>query len=129
MTAGHGTGSGGLGVFAAPTPMGPWKTVEYDNRWLNIGNGEYLGLRFPGKWISPDGTVLEGVFSCYGRPGCGRYHDRLNLMQAVLVPSARRGAARRCWRTASRKLGHGPAWIWPRWASTSTSWRVKTAWA
>ena len=93
MTVGHGTGSGGLGVFAAPTPMGPWKTVEYDNRWLNIGNGEYLGLRFPGKWISPDGRVLEGVFSCYGRPGCGRYHDQLNLMQAVLVPSARRGAA------------------------------------
>ena len=127
MTVGHGTGSGGLGVFAAPTPMGPWKTVEYDNRWLNIGNGEYLGLRFPGKWISPDGRVLEGVFSrTAARVADATTTDSTSCRRSWCP---RRGAARRCWRTASRKLGHGPAWTRPRWASTSTSWRAGTAWA
>jgi len=35
--------------------------------------------------MGSDGQTLWAVFSCYGRPGCGIYHDRFNLIQAVLT--------------------------------------------
>ena len=81
LTAGHGNGAGQLGVFEAPTPEGPWRTIAYEERWLGMGAGPFLGLGFPTRWTSADGRTLWAVFN--GGAG-SRYHDRLNIMQAVL---------------------------------------------
>ena len=90
LTVGHGADAGHLGVFASPSPAGPWRTVDYQGRWLGMRGGDYLGVQFPVPWMSPDGRSLWAVFN--GGAG-GAFHDRLNIMQAVLSDSARRGAA------------------------------------
>jgi hypothetical protein len=51
---------GGLAVFDAPEPWGPWTTVFYSERW-DVGPGE--SASFPTKWISADGRTLHMVFS------------------------------------------------------------------
>ena len=56
-----------------------------------MGGGDYMGVQFPTGWMSADGRTLWAVFN--GGAG-GRYHDRLNIMRAVLSTSARRGAPR-----------------------------------
>ena len=88
LTVGHGPHGGHLGVFEAQSPTGPWRTVEYEDRWLGITGGDYLGVRFPSRWVSNGGKTLWAVFSCYGG-GCGRYHDRYNLMRATLRTQGR----------------------------------------
>jgi len=52
--------SGGLAVFDAPEPWGPWTTVYFTRNW-DVGPGESAG--FPTKWIGSDGTTLHLVFS------------------------------------------------------------------
>lgn len=52
--------SGGLAVYDAPEPWGPWTTVYSTNRWA-VGPGE--SASFPTKWISTDGLTLHLVFS------------------------------------------------------------------
>jgi hypothetical protein len=88
LTLAHGNGGGRLGVFEATSPTGPWRTVAYEDRWLGMTGGDYLGVRFPSRWVSDGGKTLWGVFSCWGG-GCGRYHDRLNLMRATLRTQGR----------------------------------------
>jgi len=51
---------GGLAIFDAPEPWGPWTTVFYAERW-DVAPGETAS--FPTKWISPDGKTLHLVFS------------------------------------------------------------------
>jgi len=51
---------GGLGIFEAPEPWGPWKTVFYTERW-DVGPGETSSL--PTKWMSEDGRRCYLVFS------------------------------------------------------------------
>jgi CubicO group peptidase (beta-lactamase class C family) len=51
---------GGLAIFDAPQPWGPWTTVYY-NEICDIAPGE--SSSFPTKWISPDGKNLHLVFS------------------------------------------------------------------
>lgn len=51
---------GGLAIFDAPQPWGPWTTVYYNGNW-DIGPGE--SSSFPTKWISADGKTLHLVFS------------------------------------------------------------------
>ncbi len=51
---------GGLGVFDAPEPWGPWTTVFFTDEW-DAGPGESAG--FPTKWISEDGKTMYLVFS------------------------------------------------------------------
>jgi len=51
---------GGLGIFEAPAPWGPWRTVYYSEKW-DVGPGDLAC--FPTKWMSEDGTVLYFVFS------------------------------------------------------------------
>jgi hypothetical protein len=84
LTAGHG-GGGTLGLFEAPALWGPWSTIDYEARWLGMRGGDYLGVRFPSAWMADGGTTLWAVFSCYGRPACGVYHDRYNLIRATLT--------------------------------------------
>ncbi len=51
---------GGLAIFDAPEPWGPWTTVLYAERW-DVGPGETSS--FPPKWMSRDGKTLYLVFS------------------------------------------------------------------
>lgn len=52
--------AGGLGIFEAPEPWGPWKTVFYTRKW-DIGPGETISI--PTKWISPNGKICYLAFS------------------------------------------------------------------
>jgi hypothetical protein len=51
---------GGFGVYEAPEPWGPWRTVYFTQEW-DIGPGE-LGC-FPTKWMSTDGKSMYLVCS------------------------------------------------------------------
>ena len=51
---------GGFGIFEAPQPWGPWRTVYFTNEW-DIGPGE-LGC-FPTKWMKKDGKTMVLVCS------------------------------------------------------------------
>lgn len=50
--------SGGVGVYSAPEPWGPWITVSYSEKWT-IGPGERAS--FPTKWMSAHGIGQVGV--------------------------------------------------------------------
>lgn len=52
--------SGGLGIFEAPNPWGPWKTVFYTRQW-DMGPGESGSI--PTKWMDEDGKTFYYVFS------------------------------------------------------------------
>jgi hypothetical protein len=52
--------AGGLAVYDAPQPWGPWTTAFYTTAW-DVGPGEHGD--FPAKWISTDGCTLHLVFS------------------------------------------------------------------
>jgi hypothetical protein len=40
--------AGGLGIFEASEPWGPWRTVFYTDKW-DVGPGETSS--FPSKWM------------------------------------------------------------------------------
>lgn len=52
--------AGGLAIYDAPEPWGPWTTAYFTNKW-DVGPGE--SEDFPSKWISADGRTLSLVFS------------------------------------------------------------------
>jgi hypothetical protein len=89
LTAGHADSSedrdaaaGRVGVFEAPYPWGPWATVAYYDDWGQLGDratGDFIGLRFPSKWISADGRSLWAVFSNLNE------FDSFNVVQATLT--------------------------------------------
>jgi len=66
---------GGLGVFEAPEPWGPWTTVYYTEKW-DVGPGD-LGC-FPVKWMSTDGKTVYLVFAG---------NDNFSLRKATLIVS------------------------------------------
>ena len=51
---------GGLGIFEAPEPWGPWKTAFYTMEW-DMGPGETGSI--PTKWMSEDGQSCHYLFS------------------------------------------------------------------
>jgi len=51
---------GGFGIYEAPEPWGPWRTVYYTKDW-DVGPGETSSL--PAKWMSSDGKTCHLVFS------------------------------------------------------------------
>ncbi|OAI56580.1 hypothetical protein AYO47_08895 [Planctomyces sp. SCGC AG-212-M04] len=51
---------GGLGVYDAPEPWGPWTTVFFSNSW-DVGPGDTGS--FPTKWMSADGETAWYVSS------------------------------------------------------------------
>jgi CubicO group peptidase (beta-lactamase class C family) len=51
---------GGLGVYDAPEPWGPWTTAYFTARW-DAGPGE--SGNFPTAWMSDDGRTMHLVFS------------------------------------------------------------------
>jgi hypothetical protein len=52
--------AGGLTVYEAPEPWGPWTEVFATDSW-DVGPGE--SCNFPTKWMSTDGNTLHLVFS------------------------------------------------------------------
>jgi hypothetical protein len=51
---------GGFGIYEAPEPWGPWRTVYFTEEW-DVGPGERA--EFPPKWMSTDGRTLYLTFS------------------------------------------------------------------
>jgi hypothetical protein len=51
---------GGLAVYEAPEPWGPWSPVFETDAW-DVGPGE--SASFPTKWMSADGRTAHLVFS------------------------------------------------------------------
>lgn len=51
---------GGFGIYEAPEPWGPWRTVYFTRDW-DVGPGETAS--FPTKWMSRDGRTCYLVFS------------------------------------------------------------------
>jgi len=51
---------GGLSIFAAPEPWGPWTTVFRTDEW-DMAPGE--SASFPTNWMSADGQTLQLVCS------------------------------------------------------------------
>jgi hypothetical protein len=51
---------GGLGIYEAPEPWGPWRTVFHTEAW-DMGPGETSS--FPTKWMEDDGRRCRLVFS------------------------------------------------------------------
>ena len=51
---------GGLAIYDAPEPWGPWTTAFYTSKW-DVGPGETSCL--PTKWMSRDGRTVHLVFS------------------------------------------------------------------
>ncbi len=51
---------GGLAVYDAPEPWGPWTTAYFTGEW-DVGPGETSCL--PTKWMSADGRTVHLVFS------------------------------------------------------------------
>jgi CubicO group peptidase (beta-lactamase class C family) len=52
--------SGGLAIYDAPEPWGPWTTIYVTDTW-DVGPGD--SASFPTKWMNPDGKSLYLVFS------------------------------------------------------------------
>lgn len=76
-----------MGIFEAPEPWGPWRTVSYVDNFLGLRSGRFLGMNFPIRWQTDGGRTLWATFSCYERTGsgsCGIYHDQFNLMKVTL---------------------------------------------
>ena len=79
-------GVGGMGIYDAPEPWGPWTTVAYYDSWRGMANsGEGLTCSFPRKWMSADGKTMWCVFSVYSSGGAGDAHDRFNLIKTTLT--------------------------------------------
>ena len=74
--------SGGIAVFDAPEPWGPWTTAYFTKAW-DVGPGESAGL--PTKWMSDDGLTLHLVFSG---------DDAFSVRKAVLTLRGASGNAR-----------------------------------
>jgi len=51
---------GGLAVYEAAEPWGPWTTVYFTDKW-EVGPGDTAS--FPTKWMSADGKTINLVFS------------------------------------------------------------------
>ncbi len=52
--------AGGLAIYDAPEPWGPWTTAFYTTDW-DVGPGETC--TFPTKWMNGDGRSIHLVFS------------------------------------------------------------------
>jgi len=51
-----------FGLFEAPDPWGPWKTVFFEEDWGAPENR--FSLHIPPKWISEDGRTFQILYSC-----------------------------------------------------------------
>jgi len=74
-----------LGVFDAPTPWGPWTTVNEIDGWG--GDENRFQPRIPSKWISEDGKTFYILYSCFPK-GPYRFNiQRCTIQEATSKPS------------------------------------------
>jgi len=88
LTTGHyasgnddNSSAGQVGLFESRNPWGPWSTIGYYDDWGGLKaetSGDYLSLRMPSKWFSPDGTTFWAVFSGL------KSFDSFNVVRGVL---------------------------------------------
>ena len=64
---------GGFGIYEAPEPWGPWRTVYFTTDW-DVGPGETSSI--PTRWMSQDGRTIHLVFSG---------DDHFSVRQAMLT--------------------------------------------
>lgn len=80
----HGTPTGphgGLGIYEAENPWGPFSPVLYEDNWMG---SEHIGYAsFPSNWISPDGTTLWMVFTGWDEDGIAQ--DAYQHIRVVLT--------------------------------------------
>jgi CubicO group peptidase (beta-lactamase class C family) len=69
--------SGGLAIYDAPEPWGPWTTVYFTEQW-DVGPGDTAS--FPTKWMSADGKTLHLIFSG---------DDYFSVRRATLITAAK----------------------------------------
>lgn len=55
------THTAALGVFEAPEPWGPWRTVFYADHWS--GTNRTYHHKFPTQWMSDDGRAMWLLYS------------------------------------------------------------------
>lgn len=55
------THTAALGIFEAPEPWGPWRTVLYDHDWSR--GARTYHHKFPTRWMSRDGRTMWLLFS------------------------------------------------------------------
>ncbi len=78
--------AGGLGVFDAPEPWGPWTTVNYTDDWMGSDNMYFC--QFPANWISPDGLSVWMVFSGYGEDAIAKdAYQHIKGVMTLRTPS------------------------------------------
>lgn len=81
------TSQGNLGMFEAPEPWGPWRTVAYlsSSSGTEFGRGHIVANTFfwnvPPKWQSEDGREVTVVFTGAGQ---GANNDSWNSVRARL---------------------------------------------
>lgn len=85
IAAAQGQGVGEMGLFDAPEPWGPWTTIAYYQNWGGFGRRDALGVDFPTKWISSDGTTLWAVFSGGRLKPADDLLDSFNLVKLHLT--------------------------------------------
>lgn len=90
IASAQGLSVGQTALFDAPAPWGPWSTIAYDQNWGGFGSRESLGIDFPTKWISRDGTTMWAVFSGGRLNRNDDILDSFNLVKLTLV--LRKGA-------------------------------------
>ncbi|MCI0357440.1 MAG: serine hydrolase [Planctomycetaceae bacterium] len=71
---------GGLAIYDAPEPWGPWTSVFYNEAW-DVGPGETCSL--PTKWMKDGGRTLHLVFS-------GEDHFSVRKLTVELTGDAQR---------------------------------------
>ena len=72
--------AGGLAVYDAPEPWGPWTTAYFAER-SDVGPGDTAS--FLAKWMSADGLTLHLVFSG---------EDSFSVRRATLVLASKQSA-------------------------------------
>lgn len=71
--------SGGLAIYDAPEPWGPWTTAFFTADW-DVGPGESCSL--PTQWMGPDGRTVHLVFSG---------DDHFSVRRGVLITADQSG--------------------------------------
>lgn len=69
LTAEHSThAEGNFGMYEAPTPWGPWRTVEFTEGFgrFNTLDNSFMWV-IPSKWLSEDGVHFTMIYSGKGR--------------------------------------------------------------
>jgi hypothetical protein len=81
--AGHLTHN--LGIYAAPTPWGPWHTVYHNDHFQTTMN--VFAPQMVSKWISTDGKSFYLLYSS-DQPGPYRFNlQKVNLQVDIFPPS------------------------------------------